>query len=145
LWRLGVIFNLIQRLWASLLWWKLGYTFELEAKACSVYWWVGDLGHVGCKAVSESLGHSIFLFDLGIAGYVVVALHGSSVVQLVRDVFFLAPYEIQECGIDCTPPSFEESLSCSSISLKVVEFILILLDTHHEDAVALWIEVACGS
>lgn len=61
------------------------------------------------------------------------------------EICFFAPNEIQECGIVGTPPSIEKSVSCSSNSLEVVEFILILLDTHHEDAVTLWIEVACGS
>jgi hypothetical protein len=42
-------------------------------------------------------------------------------------------------------PSSEESLSCSSNSLEVVEFVLILLDAHHKDNVALWIELACHS
>jgi hypothetical protein len=47
------------------------------------------------------------------------------------------------CELICKSPSSEESLSCSSNFLKIVEFFVILVDVHYKDAVALWIELAC--
>jgi hypothetical protein len=56
---------------------------------------------------------------------------------------FFAPDEIQKCGIVCMSPSSEQSLSCSSNSLEVVEFVLILVVARHKNAMALRIVLTC--
>jgi hypothetical protein len=47
------------------------------------------------------------------------------------------------CELIWKSPSSEESLSCSSSSLKIVDFVVILVDVHYKDAEALWIELTC--
>jgi hypothetical protein len=58
-----------------------------------------------------------------------------------RDISILLVHD--SCELIGKSPSSEESLSCSSNSLKIVEFFVILVDVHYKDAVALWIELAC--